>query len=320
MHKFPRFQEYKALFYRIVLAYIFYFLLLSVAFWRLFRWQQQKFIDQQVSFQKEQKQLMYMHQLELDKNEKEIVSLKNEKLEAEIIHKNAELASSAMYLVQKAELLTKLKQDLGKIEYRDPSLKLKTSYGPLALAVTKMTVEVKPVTINTVSSDDVLSTSEALVISGTAENNATVALTVKGQIVNVVADASGNASIDLGDNPPKNVIVRAAASEGTADQVATTEVDTDGDGASGLPPIHTRKSCDGSCVGASEWFTHSYPCAPTSRCVPKGRLSGSPLARWYTSERWARENGAASLSLSMKYWRTSGRTYSSMKRMWPMTG
>lgn len=45
-----------------------------------------------------------------------------------------------------------------------------------------------------------------------------------------VADASGNASIDLGDNPPKNVIVRAAASEGTADQVATTEVDTDGDG------------------------------------------------------------------------------------------
>jgi DNA-binding CsgD family transcriptional regulator len=101
--------------YLTIWAYIFYFLLLSVAFWRLFRWQQQKFIDQQVSFQKEQKQLMYMHQLELDKNEKEIVSLKNEKLEAEIIHKNAELASSAMYLVQKAELLTKLKQDLGKM-------------------------------------------------------------------------------------------------------------------------------------------------------------------------------------------------------------
>lgn len=40
------------------------------------------------------------------------------------------------------------KQDLGKIEYRDPSIKMKTSYGPLALAVTKMTVEVKPVTIN----------------------------------------------------------------------------------------------------------------------------------------------------------------------------
>ena len=37
----------------------------------------------------------------------------------------------------------------------------------------------------------------------------------------------------------------------------------------------------------------------------------SPLARWYTSERCWRENGAASLSLSMKYWRISGRMYSS---------
>jgi hypothetical protein len=44
------------------------------------------------------------------------------------------------------------------------------------------------------------------------------------------------------------------------------------------------------------------------------------LARWYTSERCARENGAASLSLSMKYWRISGRTNSSMKRRCPMTG
>jgi Dockerin type I domain/Thrombospondin type 3 repeat len=45
-----------------------------------------------------------------------------------------------------------------------------------------------------------------------------------------VADAAGNASIDLGDNPLKNVIVRAAAGEGTADQVASLEIDTDGDG------------------------------------------------------------------------------------------
>jgi hypothetical protein len=54
--------------------------------------------------------------------------------------------------------------------------------------------------------------------------------------------------------------------------------------------------------------------------VPKGRLSGSPLARWYTSERWAREKGAASESLSMKYCRISGRMNSSRKRRWPMTG
>jgi hypothetical protein len=53
-----------------------------------------------------------------------------------------------------------------------------------------------------------------------------------------VADAGGNASIDLGDNPPKNVIVRAAAGEGTADQVATNEVDTDGDGV-----VDSRDNC-----------------------------------------------------------------------------
>ena len=55
---------------------------------------------------------------------------------------------------------------------------------------------VKPVTINAVSTDDIVSTAETLVISGTADNNATVALTVKGQTVNVVADASGNWSYD----------------------------------------------------------------------------------------------------------------------------
>lgn len=40
------------------------------------------------------------------------------------------------------------KENLGKIEYRNPVLKFKDSYGPLAMAVTNMTVEVKPITIN----------------------------------------------------------------------------------------------------------------------------------------------------------------------------
>lgn len=40
------------------------------------------------------------------------------------------------------------KENLGKIEYRDPELKVQEFYGPLALAVTKMTLEVKPFTVN----------------------------------------------------------------------------------------------------------------------------------------------------------------------------
>ena len=40
------------------------------------------------------------------------------------------------------------KENLGKIEYRDPELMREEFYGPLALAVTKATVEVKPYTVN----------------------------------------------------------------------------------------------------------------------------------------------------------------------------
>ncbi|MFC7459713.1 sialidase family protein [Hydrogenophaga defluvii] len=40
------------------------------------------------------------------------------------------------------------KENLGKIEYRDPVLKLSEFAGPIALAVTKMTVEVKPFVVN----------------------------------------------------------------------------------------------------------------------------------------------------------------------------
>jgi DNA-binding CsgD family transcriptional regulator len=66
--------------------------------------------------EEEQKQLQYLHQLEMEKNEKEIVKLRNEKLEAEIQHKNNELASVAMHLVQKGELLGKVKDQMVKLK------------------------------------------------------------------------------------------------------------------------------------------------------------------------------------------------------------
>jgi hypothetical protein len=42
--------------------------------------------------------------------------LKNEKLEGEIEHKNAELASSTMNLVQKKEFILKLKAELQQLQ------------------------------------------------------------------------------------------------------------------------------------------------------------------------------------------------------------
>ena len=81
-----------------------------------------------------------------------------------------------------------------------------------------------------------------------------------------------------------------------------------------------RKSWLAMVLGAMECTIHSKPLACTSNCVPKGRLSESPLARWYTSERCAREKGMASVSFSIKYWRISGRMNSSKKRKCAITG
>ena len=66
-------------------------------------------------YEEEQSRLQYLHQLELDKNEKEIVALKNEKLEAEIRYKNKEVASASMHLVKKGELITKMKDELQRL-------------------------------------------------------------------------------------------------------------------------------------------------------------------------------------------------------------
>jgi DNA-binding CsgD family transcriptional regulator len=76
------------------------------------RLQQLKLQEQQRKYDEEQKQLQYQHQLEMEKNEKEIIRLRNEKLQGEVQHKNSELASSAMNLVRKMEILSKLKEDL----------------------------------------------------------------------------------------------------------------------------------------------------------------------------------------------------------------
>ena len=98
--------------YQTTIAYLIYTLLFTGLIYFLYRWQRKKFLIQREKYEEEQKQLQYLHQLELEKNEKEIVKLKNEKLEAEIGHKNTELATSAMHLVQKREMLEKIRDNM----------------------------------------------------------------------------------------------------------------------------------------------------------------------------------------------------------------
>jgi DNA-binding CsgD family transcriptional regulator len=97
-------------------AYFLYTLLFFVLVWLLLRWQRRLFLHQQQKYEEEQKRLLYLHQLELEKSDKEIVKLKNEKLEAEIDHKNTELASAAMHLVQKGELLGNIREELMRLK------------------------------------------------------------------------------------------------------------------------------------------------------------------------------------------------------------
>jgi ligand-binding sensor domain-containing protein/DNA-binding CsgD family transcriptional regulator len=58
---------------------------------------------------------LYLHQLELDRSEKEVVRLQNEKLANEISFKNKELANMTMHLVQRGEVLSKIKEALMQI-------------------------------------------------------------------------------------------------------------------------------------------------------------------------------------------------------------
>ena len=98
--------------YQTKWAYMAYILLMTGFMYYLYRRHNRKLLQQKEQYEEQQRQLRYLHQLELQQNEKEIVKLKNEKLEAEIVHKNSELANSAMHLVQKREMLGKIRDDL----------------------------------------------------------------------------------------------------------------------------------------------------------------------------------------------------------------
>lgn len=72
-------------------------------------------LNEKIKFEEEQQQIKLQYQLKLEKKEKTLAQLKNEKLEAEIQHKNTELASAAMNLLQKKSFLRKIGEELNKI-------------------------------------------------------------------------------------------------------------------------------------------------------------------------------------------------------------
>ncbi|MEO7310955.1 MAG: triple tyrosine motif-containing protein [Chitinophagaceae bacterium] len=101
--------------YLSIWAKCFYLMFLAASIYSLYARQMKKFKLQQAKYEAEQQRLLYIHELELNKTASELVALKNEKLEADINFKNSELGSSAMHLVKKGELLSKIKAELAHV-------------------------------------------------------------------------------------------------------------------------------------------------------------------------------------------------------------
>ncbi|HMP93846.1 MAG TPA: triple tyrosine motif-containing protein, partial [Phnomibacter sp.] len=105
-------------------AYLLYTLLIGAALYGLLKLQARRYkkrqekrrLADQLKFEEEQRRLAYQHQLEIEQSEKALIQLQNEKLEAEISHKNAELASATMNLVHKKEFIQKLKADVQQLQ------------------------------------------------------------------------------------------------------------------------------------------------------------------------------------------------------------
>lgn len=101
--------------YRTKWSYGVYLMLLLLLLYGLYRFQRFKIDAQRKKFEEEQKQISILHQLEIEKNEKEIIKLKNEKLENDILLKTKELADTSMHLVERNEALLKVKEELQKL-------------------------------------------------------------------------------------------------------------------------------------------------------------------------------------------------------------
>jgi DNA-binding CsgD family transcriptional regulator len=110
--------------YQTVWAYGLYSLVFAGIFYLLYQMQERRHVlkqqkglqAQQQKNEEEQRQLAYQHQLELERSEKELANLRSEKLLAEVEFKTSELASSALNLVQQKEFLTKVKEELLRLQ------------------------------------------------------------------------------------------------------------------------------------------------------------------------------------------------------------
>jgi ligand-binding sensor domain-containing protein/DNA-binding CsgD family transcriptional regulator len=96
-----------------------YIILIVLGLFIFYRIVKRRELNKRLVLQEESQATILRKEAELkrisEQSESEIVKLRNEKLRADIRHKNSELASTTMHLVQKSEILQKIKADLGEL-------------------------------------------------------------------------------------------------------------------------------------------------------------------------------------------------------------
>lgn len=102
--------------YKTLWAKIVYVLFATLAVFGLIRLRKIEQHKQQVKHEQQLEQLRYIHQLEIEQNEKEIVKLNNEKLAHEVMAKTKELASTSMQLLENSGALIKVRDELAKLD------------------------------------------------------------------------------------------------------------------------------------------------------------------------------------------------------------
>jgi ligand-binding sensor domain-containing protein len=101
--------------YKTGWAYAVYGLLFLFLVYAVRRMQDRRLRRQQIKYEEKQAQIIALHNLQIEKSEKEIIKLQNEKLAQEVLLKKRELADASMHLVEREDALNRVKDELQKL-------------------------------------------------------------------------------------------------------------------------------------------------------------------------------------------------------------
>lgn len=106
--------------YATSLAYVAYLLIITGSLSLLVLAPQRRFAREKVRLQSEKEQTLKeqeaKHQQTVESRERALDALRSEKLQSEIDHQNRQLAMSTMHLVQKNAMITKIKEEVARVE------------------------------------------------------------------------------------------------------------------------------------------------------------------------------------------------------------